>query len=177
MEPKNKNNVINIGQNDRDALAKEVGMTEFVPSSVPAESEHSTETPRTGRLLTALGMTAAVAGTAWLAAPRAHDTPQPDNNKSFAEKVADSAKVSGNPAEDFVVNGIRVKTNDPNRNTPSEAVLNDPRVKAYEKANPDEVSSITDSAMALPGGKEFGIAMRDVDHDGDKDAIAVEIKK
>lgn len=185
MESKNKN-VINIGRNDLVAVARQTGMTDFKPVETRRQfsddrevsDDHSLNTPRVPRKLIAIGLTAvAAATTAWIAGPRSHDAPQPNDTKTFAEQAADSAKVSGNSAEDFVVNGIRVKTNDPNRNTPSEAVLNDPRVKAYEQANPDEVTSITASAMALPGGKELGIVMRDVNHDGEKDAIAVEIKK
>mgnify|MGYP000854685729 CR=1 FL=1 len=177
MEPKNKNNVHNIGRNDRDAIARQVGMTEFEPS----ESVHKPEQVRDhrpGRVLTALGATAAVLGTAWLAAPRSHDAPLPDDKKTFSEEVAESAQKPYDPAKDeLVIDGIRVKPGNPDRNTPSEAVLGDPRVKAFVEANPDESSSVTTSAMSLPGGNEAGIVMRDVDHDGDKDAVAVQIEE
>lgn len=176
MEPKNTNKVINIGRNDRDAIAREVGMTEFEPSQSNQTVESRTERSP-GRVLTALGATAAVLGTAWLVAPRSPDAPQPDDTKNFTEQVAESANHPYDPAKDeLVIDGIRVKPGNPELNTPSEAVLHDPRVKEFVVDNPDESSSITTSAMSLPGGNEAGIVMRDVDHDGDKDAVAVQIE-
>jgi hypothetical protein len=175
MESKNKN-VHNIGRNDDVAIAREVGMTEFDNSKTETQTTRTERTP--GRVLTALGATAAVLGTAWLAAPRSHDAPQPDEHKDFTEQAAESAHEPYDPAkDDLVIGNIRVKHGDPKRDTPSEAVLSDPRVKEFVAEHPNESSSITTSAMSLPGGKEAGIVMRDINHDGEKDAVAVEINK
>jgi hypothetical protein len=176
MEPKDKN-IINIGRNDRDAIARETGMTEFTPKQ-RTERKAIKRTPELSRnarrTITALGAATAVLGTAWLAGPRSHDAPQPDDKKNFTEQVIESAHTPYDPATDeLVIDGIRVKPG----GTPSEAVLGDPRVKAFVENHPDESSSVTTSAMSLPGGDEAGIVMRDVDHDGDKDAVAVEVKE
>ncbi len=122
-----------------------------------------------------LGVSAALlaaGGTYWLVGPRAHDAP-PEPTKTFEDAVTDSAQRPYDPAKDeLVIGNIRVKPG----HTASYSILTNERVKAFEATNPDEKASIMTSAMTVPSNhSKYAVVERDVDNDGDTDAIAVAI--
>jgi hypothetical protein len=121
---------------------------------------------------------AGIAGTAMALSGPQEQPKQPVQPESFTEQVQESAQTPYDPATDeLVINGIKVKPANANRNNPSEAVLGSEKVQEFVAQHPDESSSITTSAMSLPSdAKEAGIVLRDVDHDGDTDAVAVELE-
>ena len=130
---------------------------------------------RPGRTLTAIAGVGAVAATAYLALPRGEQTPAPQP-ETYTEKAQDAAQQPYNPSTDtLVVGNIKVHPRNPNRNTPSEAVLGNSEVKTYVVNNGDESSSLTASSMALPQAESFAVVTRDIDHDGDPDAVAVQM--
>jgi hypothetical protein len=141
------------------------------------------ETPKTNKsesLVPLLSAGAAIVGIAATAnvLNAAPDKPAPVKPESFTEKVQESAQVPYDPRTDELkIANIRVKPGSPNKNNPSEAVLRDPEVQQFVENNPDEASSVTTSAMSMPADtREAAVVMRDVDHDGDDDAVAVPVK-
>ncbi len=173
-----KQSVANIGRHDDLALARATG------SLVESDTTEKKSTPndpseRRSRMPETLLALGAIGATAWLSGAFSGDNEPSPLPATYAEQSADAAKKSYNPATDtIVIGGMRIQPGNPKFDTPSEAVLGNSEVKQYEAANPDEVSSITSSALALdvPDGATIGLVERDIDGDGDKDAVAVEIK-
>jgi hypothetical protein len=131
-----------------------------------------------------LGIMVGVGTAALLAlgfAPRSHDAPAPTPTPdTFVDQAQQSAQTPYDPAKDeLLIGNIRVKPGNSNLNSASEAVLGNPDVKAFEAANPDETTSLEASAMVLPtnASGEYAVVARDVDNDGDSDAIAVPSNK
>lgn len=174
-----KQTVANIGRHDDLAIARATGSliegntTDKTKNNPNNSSERRSGVP--GALL-ALG---AIGTTAWLSGAFSGDNEPAPVPATYAEQAADAAKKPYNPATDTIVIGnMRIQPGNPAFDTPSEAVLGNNEVKQYEAANPDEVSSVTSSALALdvPDSANIGLVERDIDGDGDKDAIAVELK-
>lgn len=98
--------------------------------------------------------------------------------KTYQEHAQDAAQTPYDPATDeLVIDNIRVKPNNDKKNNPSQAVLNDARVQDYADQHPEESTSLTASSMALSShSNEFVVVKRDIDNDGDTDAVAVSAK-
>jgi hypothetical protein len=107
---------------------------------------------------------------------RSHDAPAPTPEpQSYTDLAQESAQTPYDPAADeLVVGGIKIKPGNPDRNTPSEAVLNHPEVKEYLATNPDEVAAVESSALSLPSNAtgEYVVSAEDIDGDGDLDSVA-----
>ena len=121
-----------------------------------------------------------IATVAVLAAPRPGfmtESPEPPKSPTTLLEGAEQApQTPFNPETDKAIIKIRVKQNDTEKNSPSEAVLNDNRVIEYMNKHPEESSSLETSANSLPGSAEkIVITSRDVDGDGDKDTVAVPV--
>lgn len=172
MSNEKTNNVHNFGQDKPESVARAVGV---LKESTQVDSEPALLRPdrrlKPGKIAGAVGVLGVAA---WALLPRPDQPPAPVP-ETFAEKVADSAQKPYNPdTDEIVIDGIRIKPNNPERNTPSEAVLHHPDVKAYVAAHPDESSAVTTSAMSLSSSKEgYALVERDVDSDGDNDTLAV----
>jgi hypothetical protein len=109
--------------------------------------------------------------------PRSHEAPAPaPTPDSLIDQAQESAQVPYDPSTDeLLIGNIRVKPANPNLNSASEAVLGNPDVKTFTAANPDEASTVEASALVLPtnASGEYVVVARDVDNDGDTDAVAV----
>lgn len=124
-------------------------------------------------LLLGLG---AVAATALFALPRPGGE-APASPERYTESAQNQADVPLSADDTVLIDNIKVKAGNPKADTASEAVLGDPRVKAYVDSHPDQSSAITASALSLPyTGGEYAIVERDIDDDGDGDAVAVPIE-
>lgn len=151
------------------------------PSDADIAGEHdatSSRSERKSKLPLLLGAgAAAVAG--WLMLPRGDDAPAPVP-ETFTDHVVESAQHPYDPATDeMVIDGIRIKPGNAHRDTPSEAVLGNSDVKAYMTDNPDEIASLKTSSLSLPSTESgtYAVVERDVDNDGDTDAVAVPVIK
>lgn len=143
------------------------------------ETQKSNETTK-GKL----GLIAGFGATALLALgfmPRSHEapapTPTPDN---LIDHAQESAQTPYDPSTDeLVIGNIRVKPGNPELNSASQAVLNNSEVKTFMAANPNEAASIEASSLVLPtnASGEYAVVARDVDNDGDTDAVAVSSSK
>lgn len=145
---------------------------------VPVRVERAASRERNrSRELAAIGM---VAAAAFVALPRISGEAPTSAEPSYTEAVQESVKMtpSYNPETDeIVIDGIHIKPNNPAKNTPSEAVLSNSEVRDYMAEHPEEKAAIITSANSLPSmTKEAAIALRDVDSDGDTDAIAIQVK-
>lgn len=176
METPKTNNVVNFGQDDPETIAHTVGVIKDL--EVPTPAPAAPETTDDGRsIVPIMAGVAAVAAVATLAGPALrHDTPAPEPKKTYVQKVEESANKPYDPSKDtIVINGIKIKPGNPDKNTPSEAILSNRKVQEFVDANPNQSAAITTSAMT-GSGSEFAVVERDVDGDGDMDAIAVATK-
>lgn len=168
MESSKTNTVANIGRNDPEVIAREMGMTDIEPRR-PASPE-----ARRNVLGLAAGVgTVAVAALALL--PRGDHAPAPVP-ESFEKQVQDSARQPYDPATDeIVIDGIRIKPGNPHMNTKSEAVFGNTEVQGLLVDNPDEEESLVASANTPPASETDTIVVvkRDFDNDGDSDLLAV----
>jgi hypothetical protein len=149
-------------------------------------SEHQTSTPenprkriRTGNVIKSVGVVAA-AGllTTWVAGPRGADKPAPDQPPTYGELAQQSAQHPYDPSQDeLLIGNIKIKPSSQHRDFPAGAVLHEPRVHEYAVAHPDESTALTDSSLSLPSAESYSVVARDIDHDGDTDAIAVPNEK
>lgn len=161
--------LMNAQSYDNGYHAQPLGLEPTVGEQTDSSNERNLKFVPTAALLTATALTALAI------APRGGDTPAPQP-ESFTDKVQESAQIPYDPSKDeLVIDGIRIKPGNALRNTPSEAVLSNREVKAYVAQHPEESSSITSSTMALPTNEsgEYVVVKRDIDKDGDRDAIAV----
>lgn len=140
-------------------------------NTTKSESENGHSKLGVAALATALGLTALGFF------PRSTEAPAPVSApESYTDKAQDSAQQSYDPSKDeLVIDGIRIKPHNSELNSPSEAVLGSKDVQSFMAANPDEAASIEASSMALPTNEagEYVVVNRDIDADGDKDAVAV----
>jgi hypothetical protein len=124
--------------------------------------------------LIAVGLTALAA---LAVGPRSHDAPKPiPEPESYTDLAQESAQEAYDPVKDeLVIDGIKIKPGNPERNSASEAVLGDPAVKEFMQQHPDETAAVESSALALPSSEtgEYAVVKRDIDADGDTDAVAV----
>ncbi len=137
------------------------------------ESERGHSKLGVAGLVTALGLTALGF------APRSNEAQAPAP-ESFTDQVQESAQQSYNPETDkLVIDGITISPADTTIDTPSEAVLANPDVQTYIANNPDETASLETSSMSLPSTESstYAVVERDVDADGDTDAVAVPVIK
>ena len=140
----------------------------------------ATQLPETEPKKINLKLMFGVGGAALLALgflPRSHDAPAPaPTPESLIDQAQESAQTPYDPSTDeLLIGNIRLKPNNPNLNSASQAVLGNPDVQAFTAANPDEATSIEASAMVLPTDTsgEYAVVARDIDNDGDTDAVAV----
>jgi len=144
-------------------------------SQVPVRVEH-----RTKEVVKNIAAVGTVAAAAFLAMPRPGGEAPAPAEPSYTEAVQESVNTapSYNPETDeLVFKGVRVKPNNSAKNTPSEAVMSYPKTIDYIAEHPSEKTAIVTSAELLPGmTQEAAIALRDVDGDGDMDAIALRVK-
>ncbi len=146
-------------------------MNQIETNTPRSESEkgHST--------LATAGIVGAAALVALGFAPRGQEAPAPSPQpETYTDKAQDSAQHAYDPSKDeLVIDGIRIKPNDSNLNSPSEAVLGNTEVATYIVNNPDEAASIEASSLSLPtnASGEYVVVSRDIDADGDADAVAV----
>lgn len=146
---------------------------ENIPDIASAASERRFTN---GQILAGVG-TIAVAALALL--PRGGDQAPAPVPESFSDQVQESAQKAYDPSTDeLIINGIKIKPANSNKNSASEAVLSDTEVQAYMAENPDEVASLETSSLSLPSTESntYAVVKRDVDNDGDTDAIAVPVK-
>lgn len=102
------------------------------------------------------------------------DTPSPDTSKSYLELAADSSQESYNPDTDTIlIDGVKVMPNNPKRNTPSEAVMNHPKVGELLAEDPSEYDSLLASSTAIGSlATKIVVVGRDINGDGILDAVA-----
>lgn len=168
MSTAETNKISNIGRNNPEAIANEVGLRDLDIPQRPLE--------RTPSMLPRIALVGAVAGTAaWLFAPKHDDAPDP-TPPTYSEQAEQSAEHPYDPAKDtLIVDDIKVMPNNSHKDTPSEAVLNNEEVNQYIDTNPDESTSLYASATSLDDHPEYAVVERDIDGDGDKDAVAVPV--
>lgn len=100
----------------------------------------------------------------------------PISSTEYLDDAVDAAQDPYNSETDSkIVSNITPDSENP---TASEAVQNNEQVKDFMKNNPDEVPSIIASSNSL-GNVTYSIDLvgRDIDGDGDKDAVAVPSEK
>lgn len=138
-------------------------------------SERNESERSKSKLTTALG----VGGVALLALaifPRSNEAPAPvPEPMTYTDLAQESAQIPYDPSTDeLVIDGIRIKPGDPARNSASEAVLGNQEVQSYMASNPAEAPSLEASSLSLPTNEtgEYVVVKRDIDNDGDTDAVA-----
>lgn len=95
--------------------------------------------------------------------------------KSYTELAQDSAERPLHTGDTILIDGIKLDATDPDRNSGSEAVWNDEEVQQFIRDNPDEKAAVISSAYNLPAVETYAIVERDINNDGDGDAIAVPV--
>lgn len=174
--PETNNSIANITRNDPEALAKVVGMrdlqSEELESAVDSVPTRSPERGRVGEVLMGLGI---VAAAAFFVLPRTSGE-MPVPAKNFLERAQDQAQIPLGEGDEIVIDGIRLKPNNVRKDTASEAILGNKDVQAFMEANPREKSGIEQSALVAPTSSEYAIVKRDIDNDGELDAIAVPVE-
>ena len=173
---------------EHDEAAPDAKVYQF-PESTPSEvvgdasseeasvNEESPERRKYIREALSLGLVAAVAV---LAAPRPGfmtENPEPPESPTTLLEGAEQAPMTPfDPDADHALFKVRVKKNNPAKNTPSEATFSDSRVVNYMATHPAESSALETSINSLPGStEEIAIARRDVDDDGDLDTVALPV--
>lgn len=143
---------------------------------------HETNTPRSESenghsTLATAGIVGAAALVALGFSSRGQETPSPSPApESYTDKAQNSAQQAYDPSVDeLIIDGIRIKPGNTSLNSPSEAVLGNAEVATYIVDNPDEAASLEASSLALPmnASGEYVVVERDIDADGDTDAVAV----
>lgn len=178
-----RSNVIDINRsehryNNATKIAREVGvLLESNPKRQGADEtepgrQRAHERGRAKEIMMSIGV---VAAAAFLLLPRVQgEMPVPE--KSFLEHAQDQARIPLGESDEIVIDGIRIKPNNPRKNTASEAILGNKDVQAFMEANPREKSGIEQSALVAPTSSEYAIVKRDIDDDGELDAIAVPVE-
>jgi hypothetical protein len=145
--------------------------------NTPETNIHQQETDQGPSRLAKAGLVGAAALVALGFAPRSTDAQESvPEQKTYVDLAQESAQQPYDPTTDeLVIDGIRVKPADESRNTPSEALLSNPEVANYIAQNPDEAASLEASSLDLPTNEsgEYVVVGRDIDNDGDTDAVAV----
>ena len=103
------------------------------------------------------------------------EAPAPaDTSKSYLELAADSSQESYNPDTDTIlIDGVKVMPKNPKRNTPSEAVMNHPKVGELLAKDPSEYDSLLASSTAIGSlATKIVVVGRDINGDGILDAVA-----
>ena len=187
MNENKTNRVVNFGRDDPIAIARassvlKEGETEPLEASSPLSDDEQSlvqdpeqyDSPRVSSRLLKVGVAAAgVAAAAGILLPRSGNELPPEP-QSFNEHIQESVQKSYNPKTDeLLIDNVNIKPNDPNNDTVSEAVQNNTEINAYKQDNPDEVPSLVTSAYSVPSAESYYVVGRDVDGDGDKDAIVV----
>lgn len=174
MNPENKNNIKNFGQNDPEAIARVTTGISDVSDSLSRERQATPESG--GRMRGILAGIGAVAAASFLLLPRVGGEAEPvQTDKTYTELSQDSAKVPLAPGDTVAVDSISIEKGNPAANTASEAILNNPAVTEYLIENPDQSTSLTASALTVPSASEYAVVERDIDGDGDGDAVAVAV--
>jgi len=126
-----------------------------------------------GKSAAAVGTVAAVA---FLTLPRhSAEVPAPVE-KSYIDQAQEQAQIPLNKDDKIIIDGIRLRANNPDKNSASEAILSNKDVKEFIAENPDEQSGITASAMVAPEASEYALVERDINDDGEDDTIAVPVE-
>jgi len=137
------------------------------------EKTNTQNESRPSRTVATLAAVGTVAASAFLLLPRGEDKPAPQP-ETYTEMAQDSAQTPYDAANDVLVSdNIRISPRNAQKDTPSEAVLSDAGVQTYVVDNPDQSSSLTASSMSLPQAEGYAVVERDIDGDGDTDAVAV----
>lgn len=168
MNPIKTNTITSIDRNNPEAIAKTVGLRDINVSRPEQVPDRRLSVPAT----IALGG-AVVSSALWLAGPRPDDAPK-STDPTLTEYAQESANTPYDPSKDKLV--IDNVTLSPENNTPSEAVLGNESVQTYIASNSDEELSLVASATSLPTDyEEYAVVERDIDNDGDTDAVAVPV--
>jgi hypothetical protein len=139
-------------------------------SETNSRSEYLPTAKRDRRALMAAG--SAVVAAAFLTLPRlGADLPAPE--PTFSEQIESSAQIPQTEDDAVAIDTIAIDPTDSGRNSASEVVEASEEVDAYLASNPDEEYSIDVSSNTVPPATEYSVVERDVDGDGDTDAIVV----
>lgn len=133
------------------------------------------ERPRHSRRIVESLAAVATAGVAIATFNTLSDNEAPQPTYSYTELARDSANTSLQEDDKILIDGIKLDPNDSDKNSGSEAVLNSEKVQLFMKENPDEAAAIKSSAFNLPAVGEYAIVERDINGDGEGDAIAVPV--
>ncbi len=172
--PDSTGHISNFGKDDPEALARIVDMTVFDAGSgkiVEAAQSPDTEPGRLRNVL--LGGTGLVAAAVWLLHPQGSSEPVKGDIMSYTELAQESAQIPASSTDTVLLKNIKLNVNDSDKNSGSEAILNNKRVQQFMDDNPDERAAIISSANALPAAGKYAIVERDINGDGEGDAIAV----
>lgn len=174
MDESEINTVSNIGKHDPEAIARATGMKDLDTTDPAHDQDVVSKENIVPIILGVAGVaTAVVLGGQAVTG----NTPPPEPKKTLIEHAQDAASKPYDPATDtIVIKGLTIGPSSKN-GTASEAVLNDPQVQSYIAKHPDESSSLTTSAESLNSSDApFDVVKRDIDGDGDTDAVAVPAK-
>ena len=97
--------------------------------------------------------------------------PKPLNNKEYLDAAAKSSKDDQNPDDKVLIPYIEQNS----EHTAFSSVFENPAVATYILENPSEKAAIQASATNVPHSPDgYALVGRDIDGDGDKDAIVVQ---
>lgn len=146
------------------------------PSTTPESNETFRLPKRVKRNIGLTGVAAAATGVLlnWAnPSMSSNELPEPAP-KTLMEHAQEAAHIPVDFESETVV--IKVKTKN---SQPAEAFYSNPEVQAYMAENPDEKTSLQTSINSLQSTESgmYGVALADIDNDGDSDAVAKPIEK